>query len=71
MSYRQGVLHLESENAIKNLAMYSLDGKPILNIAPGRKSYDADVRHLATGMYIAYVLTEGGSRPSILKLLIE
>lgn len=71
MSYRQGVLHLESENAIKNLAMYSLDGKPVLNIAPGRKSYDADVRHLATGMYIAYVLTEGGSRPSILKLLIE
>ena len=51
--------------------MYSLDGKPVLNIAPGRKSYDADVRHLATGMYIAYVLTEGGSRPSILKLLIE
>lgn len=71
MSYRQGVLHLESENAIKNLAMYSLDGKPVLNIAPGRKSYDADVRHLAAGMYIAYVLTEGGSRPSILKLLIE
>lgn len=71
MSYRQGVLHLDSENAIKNLTMYSLDGKPVLNIAPGRKSYDADVRHLAAGMYIAYVLTEGGSRPSILKLLIE
>ena len=71
MSYRQGVLHLESENEIKNLTMYSLDGKPVLNIAPGRKSYDADVRHLAAGMYIAYVLTEGGSRPSILKLLIE
>lgn len=71
MSYRQGVLHLDSENVIKNLTMYSLDGKPVLNIAPGRKSYDADVRHLAAGMYIAYVLTEGGSRPSILKLLIE
>lgn len=71
MSYRQGVLHLESENAIKNLAMYSLDGKPVLNIAPGRKSYDADVRYLSAGMYIVYVLTEGDSRPSILKLLIE
>jgi hypothetical protein len=71
MSYRQGVFHLDSENTIKNLTMYSLDGKPVLNIAPGRKSYDADVRHLAAGMYIAYVLTEGGSRPSILKLLIE
>ena len=71
MSYRQGVLHLESENVIKNLTMYSLDGKPVLNITPGRKSYDADVRYLSAGMYIVYVLTEGDSRPSILKLLIE
>lgn len=71
MSLREGVLHLESEHVIKHLAVYSLDGKPVVNVVPGMKSYDADVSGLSAGMYMARVLTESGNRPSVLKVLIE
>ena len=67
----QGMLHLESENRIETLVLYSLDGKPVLFTAPGEESCDIGINHLEAGVYIAYVFMQDQNHPVIRKLMLK
>ena len=67
----QGMLHLESENRIETLVLYSLDGKPVLFTAPGEESCDISINHLEAGVYIAYVFMQDQNHPVIRKLMLK
>lgn len=71
MSLYQGMLHLESENRIETLVLYSLDGKPVLFTAPGEESCDISINHLEAGVYIAYVFMQDQNHPVIRKLMLK
>ena len=71
MSLYQGMLHLESENRIETLVLYSLDGKPVLFTAPGEESCDISINHLEAGVYIAYVFMLDQNHPVRRKLMLK